>query len=102
MVYYVARIGLLAINSGCLIQKSAYDVIFLWNQLQLCKRFLLYQVKLLYDINVRFRTAINVLGDSIGAGLVYHLSKDELAQADFGKPEVGGGGGGGGGADGRN
>jgi len=47
----------------------------------------------------RFRTAINVLGDSIGAGLVYHLSKDELAQADFGKPEVGGGGGGGG--DGR-
>lgn len=31
----------------------------------------------------RFRTAINVLGDSIGAGLVYHLSKDELD--DFGK-----------------
>merc|ERR1712173_411006 len=26
----------------------------------------------------RFRTAINVLGDSIGAGIVYHLSKDEL------------------------
>jgi len=26
----------------------------------------------------RFRTAINVLGDSIGAGLVYHLSKGEL------------------------
>lgn len=26
----------------------------------------------------RFRTAINVLGDSIGAGLVYHLSKNEL------------------------
>jgi len=26
----------------------------------------------------RFRTAINVLGDSIGAGLVYHLSKKEL------------------------
>ena len=26
----------------------------------------------------RFRTAINVLGDSIGAGLVYHLSKREL------------------------
>jgi len=39
----------------------------------------------------RFRTAINVLGDSIGAGLVYHLSKDELE--DFGKvpkAEVGG------------
>merc|ERR1719348_1629826 len=27
----------------------------------------------------RFRTAINVLGDSIGAGIVYHLSKKELA-----------------------
>jgi len=26
----------------------------------------------------RFRTAINVLGDSIGAGIVYYLSKDEL------------------------
>jgi solute carrier family 1 (high affinity glutamate transporter) protein 3 len=26
----------------------------------------------------RFRTAINVLGDSIGAGIVYHLSKAEL------------------------
>lgn len=26
----------------------------------------------------RFRTAINVLGDSLGAGIVYHLSKDEL------------------------
>ena len=24
------------------------------------------------------RTAINVLGDAIGAGIVYHLSKDEL------------------------
>jgi len=28
----------------------------------------------------RFRTAINVLGDSIGAGLVYHLSKTELEE----------------------
>ena len=26
----------------------------------------------------RFRTAINVLGDSIGAGIVYALSKKEL------------------------
>jgi hypothetical protein len=26
-----------------------------------------------------------VLGDSIGAGLVYHLSKKELADADAGK-----------------
>merc|ERR1719436_31772 len=26
----------------------------------------------------RVRTTINVLGDAIGAGIVYHLSKDEL------------------------
>merc|ERR1719187_1246274 len=32
----------------------------------------------------RFRTTINVLGDSLGAGLVYHLSRDELD--DFAKP----------------
>ena len=30
----------------------------------------------------RFRTAINVLGDSIGAGIVYHLSKEELEAAE--------------------
>merc|ERR1719402_513777 len=30
----------------------------------------------------RFRTAINVLGDSIGAGIVYHLSKNELDQME--------------------
>merc|ERR1719445_2043244 len=30
----------------------------------------------------RFRTAINVLGDSIGAGIVYHLSKNELESMD--------------------
>ena len=35
--------------------------------------------------NCRFRTAINVLGDSIGAGLVYHLSKKELEDLDSGK-----------------
>ena len=33
----------------------------------------------------RFRTAINVLGDSIGAGLVYHLSKKELEDFETGK-----------------
>jgi len=27
----------------------------------------------------RFRTTINVLGDSLGAGLVDHISKDELS-----------------------
>ena len=35
--------------------------------------------------NCRFRTAINVLGDSIGAGLVYHLSKKELEDFETGK-----------------
>jgi len=34
----------------------------------------------------RFRTTINVLGDSLGAGIVYHLSKDELG--DMAKPNV--------------
>lgn len=27
----------------------------------------------------RFRTMTNVVGDSFGAGIVYHLSKDELS-----------------------
>jgi len=30
----------------------------------------------------RFRTAINVLGDSIGAGIVSHLSSEELKEID--------------------
>merc|ERR1712215_179373 len=30
----------------------------------------------------RFRTAINVLGDSLGAGIVAHLSKEELEQSE--------------------
>merc|ERR1719378_1200834 len=30
----------------------------------------------------RFRTAINVLGDSIGAGIVSHLSQEELIRLD--------------------
>jgi len=30
----------------------------------------------------RFRTAINVLGDALGAGIVAHLSKEELEQMD--------------------
>ena len=31
---------------------------------------------------VRFRTAINVLGDSLGAGIVAHLSKGELEEME--------------------
>merc|ERR1712002_1138787 len=34
----------------------------------------------IYWLLDRFRTAINVLGDSIGAGIVYHLSKDQLSR----------------------
>ena len=35
-----------------------------------------------YKYISRFRTTINVLGDAIGAGIVYHLSKAELAKMD--------------------
>merc|ERR1712203_291862 len=35
----------------------------------------------------RFRTAINVLGDAIGAGIVYHLSKEELEKMDQIEPK---------------
>ena len=37
----------------------------------------------------RFRTSVNVVGDSYGAGIVYHLSKDELDSFDAqqGRPE---------------
>ena len=36
----------------------------------------------------RFRTAINVLGDSIGAGIVNHLSQEELGMLDKQDREV--------------
>jgi len=39
----------------------------------------------------RFRTAINVLGDSIGAGLVYHMSKDELDKMSHAAKHMDGG-----------
>ena len=39
----------------------------------------------------RFRTAINVLGDSIGAGLVYHMSKDELDKMSHASKHMDGG-----------
>ena len=47
------------------------------------------QFRLKQTLTLRFRTAINVLGDSIGAGLVYHLSKAELEQFEHGKAEAG-------------
>ncbi|OXA52519.1 excitatory amino acid transporter [Folsomia candida] len=40
---------------------------------------LLFTVDWLLD---RLRTSINVLGDAYGAGIVYHLSKDELDRMD--------------------
>ena len=38
----------------------------------------------------RFRTVVNVLGDAIGAGIVGHLSRDELKNADQADMEEGG------------
>lgn len=40
---------------------------------------LLFTVDWLLD---RLRTSINVLGDGFGAGIVYHLSKDEIEEMD--------------------
>lgn len=37
----------------------------------------------------RFRTTVNVLGDAIGAGIVEHLSRDELREADETQMEQG-------------
>ena len=56
------------------------------------RKFEFFQVLQSFDINAicRFRTAINVLGDSIGAGLVYELSKNDLEEtANKGKMEGG-------------
>jgi len=39
----------------------------------------------------RFRTAINVLGDSIGAGIVYELSKGDLESVELNKKTTDGG-----------
>jgi hypothetical protein len=36
----------------------------------------------IWVLQFRFRTAINVLGDAIGSGIVAHLSKKELQQMD--------------------
>jgi len=35
----------------------------------------------------RFRTSVNVLGDALGAGIVYHLSKKELEENPIYKEE---------------
>lgn len=40
------------------------------------------KVDALFLFRDRFRTMINVLGDSIGAALVYELSKKELEEMD--------------------
>lgn len=44
-------------------------------------QFLVLKVGLILAVDWlldRFRTALNVLGDAIGTGIVYHLSKAEL------------------------
>ena len=53
----------------------------------LTKNFNFFKKNTLDDDNFffcrdRFRTVVNVLGDAIGAGIVAHLSRDELREAD--------------------
>ena len=43
-----------------------------------------------FSFFLRFRTAINVLGDSIGAGIVYELSKGDLEEVANKKTTDGG------------
>lgn len=49
-----------------------------------CARMFVYVCVCFSD---RFRTTINVLGDSLGAGIIDHLSRGELADMDS-APEV--------------
>ena len=41
-------------------------------------KFASYQNTCFFPHRDRFRTFTNVMGDSLGAGIVYHLSKHEL------------------------
>lgn len=42
----------------------------------------MFQKGMLCCFRDRLRTSINVLGDAYGAGIVYHLTKDDLARMD--------------------
>ena len=46
-------------------------------------------MSLLFVFRDRFRTMTNVLGDAIGAGIVEHMSRDELREADLANMEQG-------------
>lgn len=47
------------------------------NLVHYCKAFLTLSLH-----SDRFRTSVNVVGDSYGAGIVYHMSKAELEELD--------------------
>ena len=51
--------------------------------------YITYITSSLVTFRDRFRTVLNVLGDAIGAGIVEHLSRDELREADQSKMEEG-------------
>lgn len=65
----------------CLCRGTAsYIYLYFYVSVFQCSRFFKGVVDIF--LRDRLRTSINVLGDAYGAGIVYHLSKDELDRMD--------------------
>ena len=65
---------------------TIYDVLFIYNSYHTCINSLhigcTLNCMLMLLCRDRFRTAINVMGDSFGAGIVEHLSRNDLDEFD--------------------
>jgi len=66
-----------AIGAAGIPQAGLVTMVMVLNIIGLPAEYVAYVVPVDWLLD-RFRTMINVLGDSIGAGLVYHMSKDDL------------------------
>jgi len=66
-----------AIGAAGIPQAGLVTMVMVLNTIGLPAEYVSYVVPVDWLLD-RFRTMINVLGDSVGAGLVYHLSKDDL------------------------